>query len=158
MKNLAHVVSRFVNTPLMIHPPKLEVIIKALGPRLGIEIEQVEFASEDEQTLKLEAKYNSDANADSGFYMEDNVAVIPVQGTLMKRLSGIAAWSGGCSYLGLRDQIQSAMDDGRVQGVLLDIDSPGGETTGCFELADFIYGLRGSKPIYAVANDCAASA
>jgi ClpP class serine protease len=41
---------------------------------------------------------------------------------------------------------------------LLDIDSPGGETTGCFELSDFMYSLRGVKPMYAVANDCALSA
>ena len=37
MKHLAHVASRFINCPLMIHPPKLEVIIKAIGPRLGID-------------------------------------------------------------------------------------------------------------------------
>ena len=38
---LTHVASRFVNCPLMIHPPKLEVIIKALGPRLGIDPDAV---------------------------------------------------------------------------------------------------------------------
>ena len=36
MTNLTRVASRFVNTPLMIHPPKLDVIVQALGPRLGI--------------------------------------------------------------------------------------------------------------------------
>ena len=35
MKHLTHVASRFVNCPLMIHPPKLEVIIKALAPAAG---------------------------------------------------------------------------------------------------------------------------
>ena len=36
MRNLTRVASRFVNTPLMIHPPKLDVMVQALGPRLGI--------------------------------------------------------------------------------------------------------------------------
>ena len=36
MRDLTRVASRFVNTPLMIHPPKLDVIVQALGPRLGI--------------------------------------------------------------------------------------------------------------------------
>jgi len=37
MNKLTHLASRFVNTPLMLHPPKLEAIIRALGPRLGID-------------------------------------------------------------------------------------------------------------------------
>ena len=51
-----------------------------------------------------------------------------------------------------------AVDDAGVRAILLDIDSPGGETTGCFELADYIYSIRGIKPVYAAANDIALSA
>ena len=50
------------------------------------------------------------------------------------------------------------MDDAGVRAILLDIDSPGGETAGCFDLADYIYSVRGIKPVYAVANDIALSA
>ena len=45
-----------------------------------------------------------------------------------------------------------------VRAILLDIDSPGGETAGCFDLSDYIYSVRGIKPVYAVANDIALSA
>ena len=41
MKPLAHLASRFLNTPLMMHPPKLEVIIRALAPRIGIDAQMV---------------------------------------------------------------------------------------------------------------------
>jgi signal peptide peptidase SppA len=54
--------------------------------------------------------------------------------------------------------MEAAVSDERVEAILLDIDSPGGETTGCFELSDYIYSIRGMKPIYAVANDMALSA
>jgi signal peptide peptidase SppA len=40
----------------------------------------------------------------------------------------------------------------------LDIDSPGGEVSGLFDLVDFIYESREVKPIYAIANDHAFSA
>jgi len=35
MRDLTRVASRFVNTPLMIHPPKLDVIVQALGHGWG---------------------------------------------------------------------------------------------------------------------------
>ena len=50
------------------------------------------------------------------------------------------------------------MNDAGVRAILLQVDSPGGETTGCLELSDYIYSLRGAKPIYAVADDFAFSA
>ena len=70
----------------------------------------------------------------------------------------MSAWSGATSYEQIQRQVATAMSDGSVRAVLLDIDSPGGETTGCFELADYIYSVRGQKPVYAAANDIALSA
>jgi len=48
--------------------------------------------------------------------------------------------------------------DPRVRGIVLDIDSPGGEAAGLFDLADRIAAARAIKPIWAVANDAAFSA
>lgn len=156
--NLAHLATQFVGTPLMIHPPKLEIIVRALAPRLGITIdESVLTVANDERTERLMGRYR-EAGSNRSFEVVNGTAIIPIQGTLMKRLSGFAAFSGGCSYMEIQDQLNEAMDDRGVNSVLLDIDSPGGQVSGCFELADAIYNLRGKKPIYAVANDCALSA
>ena len=70
----------------------------------------------------------------------------------------MSAWSGATSYEQIQRQVASAIDDAGVRAILLDIDSPGGETTGCFELSDYIYSVRGIKPVYAAANDIALSA
>ncbi len=43
-------------------------------------------------------------------------------------------------------------------GVLLDIDSPGGQAAGAFDCADMIYRLRQQKPVWALCNDTACSA
>jgi signal peptide peptidase SppA len=142
----------------MIHPPKLEVIIKALGPRLGIDPDAVLARRVRlDATATLMARY-SDAGDERDYAVLDGVAVVPVQGTLLKKESFLSAWSGATSYEQIQRQVSRAVDDARVRAILLDIDSPGGETTGCFELADYIYSIRGVKPVYAAANDIALSA
>ena len=46
----------------------------------------------------------------------------------------------------------------QVRGVLLDIDSPGGQAAGAFDCAEMIYRLRQQKPVWALCNDTACSA
>ena len=50
------------------------------------------------------------------------------------------------------------MADDDVGQIVLNIDSPGGEVAGVFDLADMIYQARGKKPITAIANESALSA
>jgi ClpP class serine protease len=52
------------------------------------------------------------------------------------------------------------MADPAVRGVVLDVDSPGGEVGGLFDLVDRITAIKsaGSKPLWAVANESALSA
>lgn len=88
----------------------------------------------------------------------EGVAVLPVRGTLMKRFNFLSVASGLTTYSGLAQDTKAALSDPQVKAVLFDIDSPGGTTHGCFELSDMIYGLRGEKPMWACANDLAASA
>ena len=155
---LTHVASRFVNCPLMIHPPKLEVIIKALGPRLGIDPDAVLATRVPmDATATLMARY-AEAGDDRDYAVLDGVAVVPVQGTLLKKESFLSSWSGASSYEQIQRQVARAVDDASVRAIVLDVDSPGGETSGCFELADYIYSIRGVKPVYAAANDIALSA
>jgi capsid assembly protease len=155
MKHLPQTLSRFVQTPLMIHPPKLDVMVAALGPRLGIHVEPSSAA--DNLPLDLKASYG-DAAGDVDYRVEDGIAIIPVQGTLIKKSSWLSSWSGTSSYRDIANQVSAAMEDGGVKGILLDIDSPGGETNGCFELSDYLYSVRGLKPMFAAADDIALSA
>jgi signal peptide peptidase SppA len=158
VKHLTHVASRFINCPLMIHPPKLEVIIKAIGPRLGIDPDAIWARRVPmDATATLMARY-MEAGGERDYAVIDGIAVIPVQGVLLKKESFMSAWRGCSSYEQIQRQVAGAVDDGGVRAILLDIDSPGGETAGCFDLADYIYSVRGIKPVYAVANDIALSA
>jgi signal peptide peptidase SppA len=84
----------------------------------------------------------------------NDVAIIPIHGLLTKYRDFFSE----ISYEEIHGLILSALDDTNVKSILLDIDSPGGEVSGLFDLVDFIYESRNVKPIYAVANDYAFSA
>lgn len=91
-------------------------------------------------------------------YITDDIAVIPIIGTLTKRAYGLSAMSGVRTMGNIRADIQEAIDNPNISGIVLDIDSPGGTVDGTKELADFIAIAKQTKPIIAYANGCAASA
>lgn len=90
--------------------------------------------------------------------IRNRVAIIPIHGFLTKRTEAFAPIFGTTSYEEVYNAILQAQKDPEVDSILLDIDSPGGEVAGLFDLVDFIYKSRDVKPIYAIANDHAFSA
>src|SRR4051794_3966046 len=140
MIDMPHVASRVFGTPLMIARTKLEVILSVLTPRLvGGAFEPINAESARPQTSVT----------------VDRIAVVSVVGTLVGRSSYLAAASGLVSYDDIAQAILAAMDDPTVQGVILDVDSPGGEVGGLFDLVDQVRATRSAatKPLWAVANE-----
>ena len=88
----------------------------------------------------------------------DGISTIEIRGTLANRTTGMQAMSGLCSYAAISAQFSAAMSDPAVRGIVLDIDSCGGESDGVFELSDQIKAARGVKPVYAVADQACLSA
>ncbi len=145
-KNLWHLASRLLNTPLLITQGKLDAILQFLGPRIGLEIPEIAGVTD----FSKSKSYRKDSG--------DGIGLIPIYGTLVHRASGFDGWSGLTSYESIRSQFREALKDKGVEAILFDIDSPGGEVAGVFDLADEIHAARGVKPIYAVANESAFSA
>jgi signal peptide peptidase SppA len=146
MLNLPHVASRVFGTPLMIARAKLEVILGVLAPRLrGSAPEPIDPEAEPAPPMLITV---------------ERIAVVSVIGTLVTRSGYLDAASGLQSYGEIADAIATAMDDATVRGVILDVDSPGGEVGGLFDLVELIQATRGAgtKPFWAVANECALSA
>ncbi|MBY4833939.1 S49 family peptidase [Burkholderia dolosa] len=144
MTLLPHLAARLFGVPLAIHRPKLDVILAVLGPRVGL------------SDLAAAPGYTPPTRAMSG--SPPGVAVIPIHGTLVRRTVGLEAESGLTSYAGLTAQLDAALASPDVAAILLDIDSPGGESGGVFDLADRIRAATRIKPVWAVANDMAFSA
>lgn len=87
----------------------------------------------------------------------DGIALIPIHGAMMQRAGMMDAESGLTSYSKIGSDISAAMSDPSVRGIFLDVDSPGGQVAGAFELANFIHSASQIKPIYAFADEQATS-
>lgn len=142
MTLLPHIAGRVFDTPLLIARAKLDTIMGVLMPRLRGEA--LPFAQG-----AVTASYD---------VTPEGIAIIPVFGTLVRRTVGLEAQSGLTSYASLGQQLAEAVADPKVRAILLDVDSPGGEAGGVFDLADQIFAARKAKPIWAVANEEAFSA
>lgn len=142
MTFLPHLAGRVFDTPVLIARAKLDVILGVLVPRLNGEA--LSFA-------QPAAMRGYDVTP-------EGIAIIPVIGTLVRRTVGLEAQSGLTSYTNIGQQLAEAVADPNIKAIILDIDSPGGEAGGAFDLADQIYTARKAKPIWAVANEGAFSA
>ncbi|MGE0108154.1 MAG: S49 family peptidase [Bdellovibrionales bacterium] len=135
---LPHIAGRIFSTPLMISHAKLEVILGVIAPRLQGDVLPPKEGSGHSRSYQI---------------TPDGIAIIPILGTLVRRTMGLEALSGLTSYAEVSAQIAQAVSDMSVRAILLDIDSPGGEASGVFDLADQIYAARQTKPVWAVANE-----
>ncbi|CAH1649827.1 S49 family peptidase [Chelatococcus asaccharovorans] len=89
---------------------------------------------------------------------ENGTAIVSVIGELVNRGAWVGASSGLVSYEGLAHSLRTAASDPQIRSVLLDLETPGGEAVGCFEVASLVRKIRDEKPVIAVANGLAASA
>ena len=141
--NLPHLASRLYGTPLLLARAKLDVILSVLG-------ERVNWPEHELATPLIPHRSQIDAPA--------GIAVIPVVGSLVRRTVGLDPASGFTSYAEITGMVDAALVDPSIEGIVLDIDSPGGEAGGVFELGERIRAADAVKPVWAVASDTAFSA
>lgn len=167
MSKFARVSSRLFNAPLMLRPEKAEMLCAALVDRLGIaKLDRIDGTSLGASQLRQMAMDDDDywgrpKTARDMYVVEERVARIQVDGTLVHKLGGVEPYSGMIGYDCLEKIVSDAQANKEVGAVLLDIDSPGGEVAGCFEFARKLRTMgasSGGKPIVAFANEMASSA
>jgi signal peptide peptidase SppA len=114
-------------------------------------------ARENEAPEAVAARLGKELQNTHSVVERDGVAMIPVTGPLFRYANLFTQISGASSYEILAQDFAAALDDPKIKGIILDIDSPGGEVNGCAELANMIFEARGRKPIIAYASGDAAS-
>lgn len=139
--HLGFLASRILDIPLMITKTKLDQILDVVGARIGLDRPVV---------ITPQAQISSPSLPSS---TDPGLAIIPIHGTLVHRSHGLSALSGMTSYDNIRSQFSDALTSSDVHSILLDIDSPGGEVAGVFDLVDTIYSSRGTKPVIAMVNE-----
>lgn len=170
-----HLAQKVYNTPHMLSPDKLAVILRVWQERTGMPglsvPAQINGETEKERTerrgVSMEmapvftgqmAMFDTvSTEPDAQEQQAGTIAVISITGTLVNRMAMEPA-SSFASYERIKRLVQVAANDPGVKGILLRIESFGGEVSGAFDAADVIRAAGQKKPVWAVADDNAASA
>lgn len=165
LRNLPHIASMAFNEPLMLEPAYARVFFCALAGQLGI-TQLTDSASGvslgAEQIAEPLALFGDDEEMGPrparSYQVTNGIAVLPVSGTLVSKTRSLQPYSGMTGYNGVIARLQQAISDPGVDGILLDMDTPGGMVSGAFDCADIIARMRDIKPVWALANDMNCSA
>ncbi|HEY3909457.1 MAG TPA: S49 family peptidase [Stellaceae bacterium] len=160
MNGFPHLAQQIFNRPLAIEPGKAQIILGALAGRLGIaqvHLPDGSLRAFADAPVMTVAELPEDDDA-CGYQVISGVAVIGVQGSLAQRQRGLQPISGMTGYNAIRLNFVTALEDPEVRAIAFDIDSPGGDVAGLFDLTDEIYAARGRKPVWALLNESACSA
>ncbi|QQR68852.1 MAG: S49 family peptidase [Alphaproteobacteria bacterium] len=112
---------------------------------------------ENESPQAVAAKLGRDLQNTYTATEREGVAIIPVTGPLFRYANLFTAVSGASSYELIARDFTAALENPQIKGIILDIDSPGGEVNGVSELSNMVYAARGKKPVVAYASGDAAS-
>ncbi len=137
--------SRIAGRPWAIAPARLEALVAnatALGGGNGL-------------PSWLEAAHPRDYAVSEG-----GIAVVPVLRPLVARGDWLTTLIGATEYGAVAEALGQAAADPAVRGIVLDVDSPGGEVGGLFDLVEAISTIKQSsgKPLWAIASEAALSA
>ena len=164
LRNLPHIASMAFNEPLLLEPAYARVFFCALAGQMGITRLTDTFSG-----TTLEAEQMADPLLLSGdddhiprqarnYQVSNGIAVIPISGTLVSKTRSLQPISGMTGYNGIVARLQQAVSDPSVDGILLDMDTPGGLVAGAYDCSDIIARVRDIKPVWALANDMNCSA
>lgn len=164
LRNLPHIASMAFNEPLMLEPAYARVFFCALAGQLGITrltdtVSGITLdAGQIAEPLALFGDDDMEPRPSRSYQVANGIAVLPVSGTLVSKTRALQPYSGMTGYNGIIARLQQAISDPGVDGILLDMDTPGGMVSGAFDCADIIARMRDIKPIWALANDMNCSA
>lgn len=148
-----HLYARIFGAPLAVSVVPLKAMVEGLRARVEHGSTQLEASTRKPSALTI-----VDHDRKAAVPSSVRVAVIPMRGALAHRGGMDAACNEIRGYDALSAELRGAIADDAIDGVLLDVDSPGGEVAGLPELAAEVMAARGKKPIFAVVNTIAASA
>jgi len=137
--------SRIAGRPWAIAPASLEALVASATA----------LASLNDLPSWLEATRPRDDPVSEG-----GIAIVPVLGPLVARSDWLTALLGASEYGAVAEAVTAAAGDPEVRGIVLQVDSPGGEVGGLLDLVETIGSIKAhsGKPLWAVASEAALSA
>lgn len=156
------IVARLVAAPTLLAPGSQAWVEATLN---GAESAVLALGPERAERLRVTVDNDDDFWPDEDDWMsayrpyrvQNGILVIPVQGVLINNFGfTVGSWMTGYDYISRA--VSRGIADPEVRGIAFQVNSPGGEVSGCFDLVDEIYEARSLKPIRSFAADHAYSA
>jgi signal peptide peptidase SppA len=156
--NLERIAGRAFNRPLLLDPSVGLPLLGYLSNRLNLG-SIIDATGKEHSAQKIKSDIGTyETRVRKSYSVSNGIAIIPVDGTLMHKSGYIGSNSGMTGYDGIAAQIDDAIANSSVRGIMFDIDSGGGEVSGVQALSDKIVAAKAIKPIWAHSNEMAASA
>jgi signal peptide peptidase SppA len=156
MKNRFRIAGMIFNQPLMVSEAMLDQAAAWANQQMSLNIVNLSVNGAQPQMMEDDGPYETAAmraeSARRQSIADTGVAIIPVHGVLVSRSMQMNPCETMTSYEQVRAQVSAALADPSVEQIAFDIDSPGGSTTGCYELADFLFEARAVKPMTAIVH------
>lgn len=154
-----HLASLIFGRAHLIEPAAGRAIIGALSQRLAVDSLAMPDGTHFSADALSQAAASTPARERQSLYERHGaIARIRVEGTLMHRFGHVDPVSGKTGFDGIEQKIDAAIADDDIEAILLDIDSPGGVVSGCFDLCDVIREARDIKPVWALCDEQCCSA
>jgi len=161
--NLPGLMSRLFNTPLMIRPTEAQIIITAVSEQMGVGSlldassgKEIDLSGQIEKSAANVSERGVTRNR--SYALVDGIAVLPISGTLAHKWGGLQPSCGATGYDGIQGRLNQALSDPEVRGIMLDVDTPGGEVAGAFDCTDIIARANKIKPVWSLCYDMHCSA
>lgn len=150
-KQLArNVISGFNMQAALLSPAHAEILVDSIQSMVVANAKDENEQAKDAPNEIVAAYGYAVSSMDKPFAYADGLAFIPISGVLINRFN--SSWGFVTGYNYIRNQLNAALEDTDVKGIVFDVNSGGGQVAGCFELATDIYNSRSIKPSVAIVD------
>lgn len=143
MKDYSRIIGKVTSTPWMITPEALTFMLELLDAHIDGRITQAEINARMAAVEQRDRSYKNSVG---------RIGTLQLVGPIFPKANLMTDMSGATSLEQFREDFRALMADDNVEGILLEVDSPGGASDQVEEMANEIFESRGIKPIWAIAN------
>lgn len=142
------------------HPAHLEALASKASAFVASGAYSRVLASAPDPQARTSGAPTSRRDDQPPYELRGDTAIVPVSGVLMQQVPWWHRYAGVASTAtpDVTAAVVAAIADPRVRSIVLQVDSPGGQSFGTNEAADAIAAAAKRKPVHAVVGSMAASA
>lgn len=153
----ARIIARLTGAPWLIQAEALETMLQVASRELPDQA-TIDAWKQEASRRALATRAGDPLGNTPSARVRDGIAIIPVAGPIFRYANLFTEFSGATALSDFAQNLAAARADSRVRGIMLEIDSPGGDVTGLAEAADMIAQAAGEKPLVAHVEGSAHSA